>query len=615
MSDKSLPVRAEVDLEHTWDTASVFPTPAAFETAVDDLLAELPQMHALRGILGRSAGDLARTLAAVEQYLNRASRAIMYASVEYSVDTSNQDAAARLGRARTLEGQVRGAVAFVEPEMMAVGFGTLRCWLREEPALARYGHFVDRLERIAPHVRSAEIEELLGMAADPFGTANATHGVLVNSELRFAPAVTAGGEVIEFGQGTINAMVTHPDREVRRTAWESYADAHLALKNAQANCIATAVKEHVFVARARRYRSSLEAAVSSNYIPESVFHNLVDTFKRHLPTWHRYWGIRRRALGLPALREYDVRAPLTETRLHVPYAQAIEWISAGMAPLGDEYVQIVRRGCLDERWVDIYPSRGKGEGAYSSGCPGTLPFIFMNYNDDLFSMSTLAHELGHSLHSYYTWQNQPLAYADYTIFVAEVASNFNQAMVRDYMLRTQTDPLVQIGMLEEAMSNFHRYFFIMPTLARFELAIHERVERNQPLSAAWMIDQLANLFGEAYGAEVAVDRARTGITWAQFPTHMYLNFYVYQYATGIAGAHALARGVLDGKPGAAGRYLDFLKSGSSLYPLDALRRAGVDLLTPEPVDQAFAVMAGYVDRLEALMEQRRTAHAEPVSAA
>jgi oligoendopeptidase F len=252
--------------------------------------------------------------------------------------------------------------------------------------------------------------------------------------------------------------------------------------------------------------------------------------------------------------------------------------------------------------VDRARNRGKREGAFSSGTYGTRPFIMMSYADDLFSLSTLAHELGHSLHSYYSRANQRFLYSRYGLFVAEVASNFNQATVRDYLMRTQTAPDFQIALIEEAMSNYHRYFFIMPTLARFELEMHTRAEKGAPLSADILIGILADLFKEGYGNEVEFDRERIGITWAQF-LHMYMNFYVYQYATGISGAHVLSHGVTSGIPGAADRYLDFLKSGGSRYPLEALQLAGVDLTTPEPVSAAFKVLAGLVDRLETLVSE------------
>ena len=259
----------------------------------------------------------------------------------------------------------------------------------------------------------------------------------------------------------------------------------------------------------------------------------------------------------------------------------------------------MRRGCLEQRWVDVYPCQGKAGGAFSSGTPGTYPFIMMSYTDEVFSMSTLAHELGHSMHSYLTWQNQPVIYSDYSMFVAETASNFHQAMVRAHLLETTQDPALLLAVIEEAMSNFHRYFFIMPTLARFELELHQREERGEGMSADDMIELMADLFAEGYGDGVVVDRPRVGITWATFG-HLYIDYYVFQYATGISAANALAQRVRSGGSAAAVEYLAFLKAGASLYPIDALKVAGVDMTTPAPVEAAFAVLAGLVERLEGL---------------
>ncbi len=520
----------------------------------------------------------------------------------HTADTTDQEAAARFDRARGLQARVTGTAAFGDPEIVGIGSDTLRRWLREEPRLAIYTHYIDRLERRQAHIRSAEVEELLGYVQDPFRTAAATHGVLNDADLLFRPAhATVSADPIDVAQGNLSALLAHPDREVRRTAWESYADAHLAHRNVMANCIASGVKQNVFLSRARRYNSALEASVESNFLPVQVFHNLIATYRRHLPTWHRYWRVRRRALGYDKLHVYDRSAPLTTTTRKVPFEQGVEWIWQGMRPLGDEYVTVMRRGLLEQRWVDIYPNKGKRAGAFSAGSQGTHPFILMSYNDDIFGMSTLAHELGHSMHSYYSWQTQPFIYARYPLFLAEVASNFNQAMVRAYLLATQTDRDLQIAIIEEAMNNFHRYFLVMPTLARFELDIHERVERGEALTAKTLMAVMTDLFREAYGSEVEVDADRVGITWAEFPTHMYMNFYVYQYATGIAGAHALAEGVLGSAPGAVEKYLTFLKAGGSLYPLDALKVAGVDMTSPEPVERAFGVLAKMVDRLEQLL--------------
>jgi oligoendopeptidase F len=600
----TVPPRSAIAREHTWNVESVFPTPDAWEAAYQDVAHALRSFDAFRGHLGDGADRLADWFETGQAVFRQLAHVVLYASMGHTADKTDQTAAARFDRARGLSARANAAAAFAEPEVIGIGFDTLRRWIAGAPRLATYAHHLDRLSRRAAHVRSAEVEELLGLAADPFRTASASHGILADADLAFAPARAATGEALQVVQGNLRALLMHADREVRRTAWESYADAHLAHRHAMANCLAAGVKQAVFHARARRYGSALEASLDANDIPLEVFHNLIAAFRRHLPTWHRYWSIRRRALGYDRLRLYDERVPLTAHRPRVPFAQAVEWIAQGMAPLGEAYVTPLRQGVLNERWVDIYPNRGKQSGAFSTGAPGAHPFILMSYTDDIFSMSTLAHELGHSLHSYFTWRTQPLVYSRYPLFLAEVASNFNQVLVRAHLLATQPDPEFQIAVIEEAMANFHRYFFIMPTLARFEMETHQRVERGEALTAQSLITLMADLFREGYGEEMEIDADRLGITWATFHTHLYTNFYVYQYATGISGAHALGQSILDGTPGAVERYLGFLKAGSSKYPLDTLKEAGVDMTSPEPVERAFTVLSGYVERLEKLLAGR-----------
>jgi oligoendopeptidase F len=598
---QNLRLRSEVAPEHTWDADSIFSSEADWEAEHSRVSAALPGLERFQGRLGESPALLAEWLHTLDGLMSSMGKLYVYAGMFHEVDTADQAAAARNSRAMSLYAEALAATSFGEPELLAIGFDKLRRWLGEEPRLALYAHYFDELERRQAHVRSAEVEELLGQLADPFQTAGSIHGIMVDADLHFRPAVAGGGQELPVAQGTISALLTSPDRAVRRSAWESYADAHLAYKNTMATCMSAGVKQNVFRARARRYNSALEAALAPNHIPLEVFHNLIETFRRHLPTWHRYWRLRKRALGYDELHVYDVKAPLTTRMPVVPFPQATEWISQGMAPLGEEYVAVMRRGLLEQRWVDIYPNQGKRMGAFSSGVQGTHPFIMMNYNDDIFGMSTLAHELGHSLHSYYTWQTQPPVYANYGLFVAEVASNFNQALVRAHLLAANTDRDFQIALIEEAMANFYRYFFVMPTLARFELEIHQRVERGEALTAESLTTLMAELFKEGYGEGLAFDAERVGSTWMQFSTHLYANFYVYQYATGISGAHALAAGVLAGKAGAAENYLAFLKAGGSLYPLDALNLAGVNMASPEPVEQTFELLAGMVEKLEQLV--------------
>ena len=597
----TLPNRADIAQEHTWDAHSIFPNDTVWEETLQGVLADLPMLAQYQGTLGSGPERLAEWLEAEQAVSRRGWHVLVYASMFHNVATSDAEASGRYGQATAMLSKIRAAVAFARPEMLALPEQTLQDWMRRDPRLTPYAHFFDLLARQRPHVRSAEVEELLGQAGDPFGSARQIHGTLSDADLTFTPSHDSAGEASEIGQGTIGALLHSSDRETRRTAWENYADAYLQHKNTIANCLSAGIKQNVFQARARRYDSALEAALTPNHIPVEVFHNLIATFRKHLPTWHRYWEIRKRALKLDRLHVYDITAPLTDQSPVIPYSQAVDWIAEGMQPLGEEYVSILRRGATQDRWVDIYPNRGKRMGAYSSGSQGTHPFILMSYNDNVFSLSTLAHELGHSVHSYYTWQNQPPMYCNYGTFLAEVASNVNQAMVRSYLLKTQPDRDFQIAILEEAMANFHRYFFIMPTLARFELEIHERTERGESLTAQSLIKLMAELFQEGYGDGVEMDTDRVGITWAQFPTHLYSNFYVFQYATGISGANALTERISKEGAPAAERYLTFLKTGGARLPFDTLRDAGVDLASPEPVEQAFAVFASYVDRLDTLL--------------
>ena len=592
--------RDSVPADRTWDDAGVFPTVAAWEAELEAVLADLVDLTAFSGRLGESAAVLVEALQARDAITYRSARVFVYALLGYAVETTDAAAVARFGRAQAADAQVQAAVAFVEPEVLAVGADRLRDWAASDPALEAYNHYLADLGRRAAHTRSAEVEEVLGLVSDVFAGPFGVYSALTDSDVVFAPAVSAGGEQAEVTQGTIDMLLASPDRMVRQSAWESYADGYLGVRNTLAANLAGTVKQAVFQSRVRRHDSPLAASLSRSNVPVEVFDNLIETFEANLPTWHRYWRLRQKIHGVEKLAPYDITAPLGASSPELEYEQCVEWICASLEPLGAEYVDTVRRGCLEERWVDVYPTAGKMGGAFSAGAPGTAPFIVMSFDGTAVSLGTLAHELGHSMHSYLTWQSQPQVYTHYSMFVAEVASNFHQAMLRAYMLETVQDPALQLAVLEEAMENFRRYFFIMPTLARLEREIHERVARGEGLTAELLGDRMADLYADGYGPDVEVDRARVGITWAEFG-HLYEPFYVYQYATGISGAHALARGVLDGADGAAARYLEFLAAGDSLYPLDALQRAGVDLRSPEPVKQTFAVLASLVDRIEALI--------------
>ncbi|NWF78702.1 MAG: oligoendopeptidase F [Chloroflexi bacterium] len=595
----TLPARAEVPIEHTWDLASIYPDQAAWAADVEALEAELAAIVAFRGRLGESAATLLAWLQLVDRLQVAMGRLYTYAQMCFDVDTTNQVAAGLRERAIGLSARLGAATAFAEPELLALSADRLASLVAAEPALAPYQHYFANLRRRGPYVRSGEVEQLLAQAGEPLSTPVSAFMMLADSDLRFAAAEDSSGVRHEVARGTIEELLQSPDRTLRKQAWQNYQDGFLAFQHTFGAIYAGSVKADVFLARARGYDSALAASLHASNLPRTVYDNVIAACNRHLPIWHRYWELRRRALGLAVLEPYDIFAPLGPP-YPVPYERAVELICASVEPLGDEYVAVARAGLTSQRWVDIYPNRGKTSGAYSGGSYDTHPFILMNYDGSLSGASTLAHELGHSMHSWLTNHTQPPVYASYALFVAEVASNLNQALLRGYLLARRPERALAIAVLEEAMHNFHRYLFLMPILSQFEQRVHEQAEAGEPLTGAGMGALLAELFRRGYGPAVQVDEARVGITWAAFP-HLYQNFYVFQYASGIAAANALAERVLAGAPGAAERYLACLRAGGSRYPLEALELVGIDMRTPEPLDRAFAVLERFVDRLEQLL--------------
>jgi oligoendopeptidase F len=566
--------RAKVKQSQTWNAESVFASPEAFDVEVKSILDALPEIKKYQGHLGDSPDTFLEAMRAFDALEGRSMKIRVYATMSSAVDANNEQGAAMNGKAMSALAQVGAATSFLEPELLSVGETKLRQWFaqRDDPRMKVYGHFVNDLFRRQSHVRNAEVEELMGMLRDPFGAVRNTAGMLANADFKFKPARDRQGNKIELTQSTRNSILHGTDRKARKTAWENYHDKYLEYKNTLAGNLAASIKQNVFHTKARNFNSSLEATLFNGDVPVEIFHNLLEIFKKNLPLWHKYWRVRRKALGLKTLHPYDVWAPLTTSKHKIPFEKAVDYICEGLAPMGEEYVRVMRKGCLEDRWVDWSPNAGKREGAFSTRVPGdTHPFIMMSYTDDVGSMSTLSHELGHSMHAYYASRSQPMVYYTYPSIIAETASNFNQAMTRAYLLKTNSSKSFQIALLEEAMGNFHRYFFIMPTLARFELETHQRVEQGGALTADTMINLMADLFSEGFGGEMNLDRERVGITWGTFTTHLYIDYYSFQYAIGISAANAIAKRILDGVPNAARDQINFLKAGSSLPPTDAMR--------------------------------------------
>ncbi|MGI8644536.1 MAG: M3 family oligoendopeptidase [Thermomicrobiales bacterium] len=557
-------------------------------------------MEPYRGTLGDRAGQLLGALLLRDELAAEVSRVAHYAGLRFSEDAGNSHYAGLEARSSGLIARFGAAVSWVDTELLTIPDERIESFFNEEPRLELYRHAVRRVQDRREHIRSAEVEELLAQLSDPLNTFETVQTMLEDGDLPFGSIRDEDGNTVELSQGNVELYLQSRDRRVRRQTWDTAADAYLRFADTFAATLSGAVKRDVFMANARGYGSALEASLAPNAIPTEVFHNLIATVWKNLPIWHRHFRARRQLLGLETLHQADLTAPLATAAPAISYDEGVDLVLRSLEPLGDEYVAIIREG-IAEHWVDRAPNLGKGVGAFSSGTHGTMPFISMNWRDDLESVSTLAHELGHSLHTYHSTRYRPMAYWPYSMFLAETASNMHQTLMGRLLLGEQPDENWLLTIIEERMSNYHRYFFIMPILAKFELDCHERVRRGEALTAASMSETLTGYYREAYGGEIELDEVRTGITWARF-SHLDMPFYVFQYATGISAAAALGEQIVNEGQPAVARYLELLKSASDGYPIGLLLQAGVDMRSPDPVQRAFDILEGYVERLEGMAD-------------
>ncbi len=602
-----LPTRAELDPAYTWNLAATYPNEEAYLADYAATEKDLDRLATYQGRLSESPATLVEFFELYWHTLGIIQKLNIYANMPVAVDQTDQAARARAGRFQALSNRAAAAMAYVRPELLEMGAGRASQFMQQEPRLAYLERFFQRLEASRPHVRSSEIEQVLGQAGDAFGTAMRAYNSLANGELPFESVLDAEGNEHEVARSTYGALIGSPDRHLRERAYASYTGGFLAHQDTLTELYLGRVKQAVFNARVRGYPSTVEEQLTPREVPREVLTNVLDVFQRNVGVWHRYWEARRKLLGVETLKESDVFAPLAANPPRPTYDEAVEWTIEGMRPLGEEYVSILADGLREGRWVDVYPNRGKRDGAFCAHAYGGQPYIMMSYQDDLGSVSTLVHELGHAMHSLLLEREQPLANAGYAMMVAETASNFNQALMRPHLLERFTTEDERLALLEEAFYNFHRYFFIMPTLVRFELEVHQAVERGEGLTSSKLNEIMRRLFQEGYGSAITADE-RTGVTWAAFG-HLYVPFYTFQYAAGISAAAALASDVREGfergDDSAAQRYLAFLRTGSAEEPVEQLRRAGVDMTTPAPIEKAFAVLEGYVAQLEEIAAARR----------
>ena len=595
---QKVPRRDEIPLEYTWDLTTIYPNDTAWEQDVARLEQMLPEIAALKGTLSAGPQELLRVLETRDRVYMLLEQIYVYAMRRRDSDSTDARAQALAERAGTLLARVSAAAAFVEPEILAVPDETIQAWLRAEPALQVYQYALEELARQRAHVRSAEVEALLAEASDIARAPNTVFDMLTEADLTFGTIEDEDGNPVQLSQGRYGRFMESKNRRVRRDAFKTLYQGFGSLRNTLGTLLAAEVRTHVFYARARNYESCLHAALEPHDIPIDVYTNLVATVDQNLPRLHRYMGIRKRLMGLDELHMYDLYAPLVpEVDITVKYDEAVAMIQAGLAPLGPEYAAALKQ-TFGSRWIDVYENVGKASGAYSDGAYTTAPFILLNYQDRLNDMFTLAHELGHSMHSFFTRRTQPYVYGNYTMFVAEVASTLNEALLTDYLLKTRDDPALRKHLIVQQLEDIRTVLFRQTMFATFELDIHRRAEAGEPLTADRMSELYRALVERYHGPEVVIDD-EIALEWARIP-HFYRSFYVYQYATGISAALALSRQILEEGQPAVERYLQFLSSGSSRSSIDLLRDAGVDMTTPQPIQQALDTFDRLLDELEAL---------------
>ena len=592
--------RNEVKAEHTWNLETIYPNNEAWEQDFNKVTELIPKLAGFQGKLNQSAQQLLEAIKARDEIYQVLEQAAVYARMRRDEDNTNSTYIALTDRVMSLSSRVRAAGSYMTPEILAIPTETLNQWLEQDQGLKAYQHELEDLLREKAHVRSTEVETLLAQVSEVAAAPSSIFGMLDNADMKFPSIKDENGNEVELTKGRFIRFLENPDRRVREEAFTQLYATYNKFRNTLGSIHANSVKKDVFFARARNYPSARAMALSGSNIPESVYDSLVDTVNKNLPSLHRYVQLRKKLLGLDQLHMYDLYVPMVaEVDKKVPYAEGVETIMEALKPLGEEYGRIAREGLTNARWVDIYENQGKSSGAYSGGAYTTNPFILMNYEDNLNAMFTLAHELGHSMHSYLTRQNQPYHYGHYTIFVAEVASTFNEALLTEYLLKRTDDKKLRMYLINYNLEQFRQTLFRQTMFAEFEHLTHQMAERNEALTPDLLCSTYYQLNQKYYGTEGMVVAPAIEMEWARIP-HFYRAFYVYQYATGLSAAPALSQQVLaEGKP-AVDRYLGFLGKGGSDYSINLLKGAGVDMTSPEPVQKALDVFSSLVDQMEEL---------------
>ncbi|MBO0450127.1 oligoendopeptidase F [Enterococcus sp. MJM12] len=601
MATKQLPTRESLPTELTWDLTPIFADDQAFDTAFADLKEELKQADKYKGTLATNATAFLAALEFCLAIYRKLETLYVYSHLKNDQDTANTTYQGLYARASSLLAEASAAISWFEPEVLTLSDDQIWSYFEEEPKLAVYRHYVAQMVDNRAHVLPADQEELLAGASEIFNAADDIFSVLNNADLVFPTIEGSDGEKIQLSHGVYGQLMEATDRSVREAAFKGLYSVYGQFRNTFAQTLSSHVKGHNFKAKARKYTSAREASLSNNHIPESVYDTLVEVVNKHLPLLHRYVALRKKLLATDELHMYDMYTPvLGEAPIRYTYEEAVEKAKEALHVMGPEYNKIVEQA-FSSRWIDVVENKGKRSGAYSSGAYDTAPYILMNWHDTLDQLFTLVHEMGHSVHSYFTRNNQPFVYGDYSIFLAEIASTTNENILTEYLLETEKDPKVRAYILNHYLDGFKGTIFRQTQFAEFEHFIHTEDAKGTPLTSEYLNDYYGDLNAKYYGPDVTKDE-EIKLEWARIP-HFYYNYYVYQYATGFSAASALAKKILTKEEGALEHYLNYLKAGNSDYPIEVMKKAGVDMTKADYIEDAMKMFEERLSELETLVAQ------------
>lgn len=591
--------RCEVKEEDTWDLRDMYASREAWEQELASVTALTVQIAEKEGAVAASPRDLLEVLELSAQAEEKIELAGSYADRLYDEDQKNTDHQAMAQRIFSLAAEYESCTAFVVPEILAAEPVVLESFFEKEPGLAKYRIQIAEIQRRRAHSLSAEQEKLVAMTAEMSQTAESVYSVMNNADFCFPEIKDENGDVLRLTNGNFVPMLESADRRVRKDAFVNYYSVYQQFINTLAGLYSGQVKQQIFHAKSRNYGSTLEAATDANHVPAAVYHNLIDTVNRNMDKMHRYVSLRKKCLGVEELHMYDVYTPMiADAAKKIPFEQAKETVLLALAPLGEEYVAKVREGFCS-RWIDVYENEGKRSGAYSAGAYGAHPYVLLNHNDTLDNMFTLAHEMGHAMHSYYSNEAQPYIYSQYKIFVAEVASTCNEVLLMEYLLSHTEEKKERAYLLNHYLDSFKGTVYRQTMFAEFELRTNEMAEEGKSLTADALNALYLELNRKYFGPDMISD-PEIAYEWARIP-HFYYNFYVYQYATGFSAAVAIARAILKEGAPAVERYKKFLSGGCSMSPVELLKIAGVNMEEPAPVQEALDVFGGILDEIEMLV--------------